>query len=66
MINANEAFIEGDGVDLHSYTAPGSGHTVFSQAGFYSESVNGVKLVDWVTELVNGTNATDVRCDTCG
>jgi hypothetical protein len=38
---------------------------VFSQDAFYTETVAGVKLVDWVTDLVEGTPVTDVRCTDC-
>jgi Pectinacetylesterase len=66
MMAANEKQIEASGVDLLSYTAPGSAHTVLSSAGFYEETVEGVSLLDWVSALVAGDVVTDVTCVDCG
>jgi hypothetical protein len=43
-----------------SYLIPGTQHTWIETPAFYTESVNGVKLVDWVTNIVNGTSADNV------
>jgi len=64
-IDANEAQIEQGGVDLLSYIAPGSEHTVLTSERFYTEAVNGVPLLDWVTALANGTPVADVHCTEC-
>ena len=65
LIDANEAQIEGAGVNLRSYIAPGNEHTVLSDGGFYTETVNGVLFVDWVTRLVNHEPGADVHCQEC-
>ena len=65
LIDGNEAEIEAAGVPLASYIAPGSGHTVLTTSGFYTETVNGVPFVDWVTALVNGEPVADNHCVTC-
>ena len=65
LIDANETQIEGAGINLLSYIAPGDAHTVLSDGTFYTETVNGVKLVDWVTRLINGENVDDVHCSDC-
>lgn len=65
LIDGNETLIEDSGLELWSYIAPGGGHTVLSGAGFYSETVNGTALVDWVTALVNGEPMEDVHCEVC-
>ncbi len=65
LIDGNETLIEDSGLELWSYIAPGGGHTVLSGAGFYSETVNGTALVDWVTALVNGEPVEDVHCEVC-
>jgi hypothetical protein len=65
VIDANEAAIEKAGVDLHSYTAPGDGHGIFEYPKFYELEVNGEKLVDWVTRLIEGKPVEDVHCWRC-
>lgn len=65
LIDKNETQIEASGVDLRSYISPGSSHTVLSRPEFYTETVEGVPLVDWVTDLVNRKPDPDVHCTTC-
>ena len=65
LIDANEIQIEGAGVNLLSYVAPGREHVVLTDGPFYTEQVNGVKLVDWVTRLVEGDAVKDVHCKQC-
>jgi len=65
-IYANEKSIESAGVNLSSYTAPGDAHTVLGDQGFYTETVDGQTLVDWVTDLVRDGTVHDVRCTECG
>jgi Pectinacetylesterase len=65
VIDANEAAIEDAGVVLHSYTAPGDGHTILENETFYEVEVNDVRLVDWVDALITGQPLADVHCDRC-
>jgi hypothetical protein len=65
-IDANEAAIEAAGVNQHSYTAPGSEHTLVRGDDFYEMEVNGVTLVDWVSDVISGEDVEDVHCDDCG
>jgi Pectinacetylesterase len=65
VIDANEAAIEEAGVDLHSYTAPGNGHGIFEWPRFYKLEVNGEKLVQWVTRLIDGKPVADAHCTKC-
>jgi hypothetical protein len=65
LIDANEAEIEKGGVDLRSYIAPGKSHTVLSRPEFYTETVEGVPLVDWVSDLVRRQPDLDVHCTDC-
>jgi hypothetical protein len=65
VIDANEAAIEEAGVVLHSYTAPGDGHGIFEWPTFYEIEVNGEKLVDWVSGLIDGKPVDDVHCQKC-
>jgi Pectinacetylesterase len=64
-IDANETQIENVGVNIHSYIAPGYEHVVLSDGPFYTETVNGEKLVDWVSRLINGEAVEDVHCRQC-
>ncbi len=64
-IDANETQIEGAGVNLLSFIAPGDGHTALSDEAFYTETVSGEKLVDWVTRLIEGEPIADVHCADC-
>ena len=65
LIDANETQIELGGVDLRSYIAPGASHTVLSRVSFYAETVEGVPLVDWVTDLIRRKPDPDVHCAIC-
>jgi hypothetical protein len=65
LIDTNEAQIERAGVNLLSYTAPGSEHTVLSDEPFYTEQVNGQRFVDWVTRLIERKTVDDVHCRRC-
>ena len=65
LIDANETQIEDAGVNLLSYIAPGDEHMVLSDGSFYTETVNGVLFVDWVTQLVNHQLDADVHCEEC-
>jgi Pectinacetylesterase len=65
LIDANESQIEDAGVNLLSYTAPGSEHSVLSDEPFYTEQVNGLRFIDWVTGLIEGKPVGDVHCHQC-
>lgn len=65
VIDANETAIELGGVDLRSYVASGMSHTVLSKPDFYTETVEGVPLVDWVSDLIRRQPDLDVHCTDC-
>lgn len=65
LIDANETQIEAAGVEVFSFIEPGDDHTILSQREFYTAELNGVRLVDWVTALVNGEQVEDVHCVEC-
>jgi hypothetical protein len=65
VIDRNETQVEGAGVNLLSYIAPGTDHTALSDDAFYTETVNGEVLVDWVTRLIEGEPVADVHCADC-
>ncbi|MCE9621850.1 MAG: pectinacetylesterase family protein [Actinomycetia bacterium] len=65
LIDLNETQIEASGVTLFSYISPGDSHTVFGKPGFYTETLDGISLRDWVAALVAGTPVEDVHCTEC-
>ena len=66
LIDKNEAQVEAAGVDLLSYISPSDSHTVIGSPGFYTETQNGVSLLEWVTALVNGEPVEDNHCTVAG
>ena len=64
-IDGNEAAIEAAGVELDSYISPGNDHTVLSKDEVYTEEVDGVRFIDWLTALVDGRPIDDVHCTEC-
>jgi hypothetical protein len=52
-------------VNLLSYIAPGDDHTALSSGRFYTETVGGETLMDWVTRLIEGQPVDDVHCAEC-
>lgn len=65
FIDQTEIDIEAAGVPVASYIAPGESHTIVMQDDFYDLEVEGVRLVDFLTALVNGDVPADVRCTVC-
>src|SRR5690606_16553111 len=65
FIDDNEATIAAAGVEQWSFTAPGAEHTLVRKDGFYEMEVAGVRLVDWVADVVGGEGLVDVHCDDC-
>ncbi len=65
LIDDIEAGIEASGVNVASYVAPGTAHTIINGDDFYTLEVDGVRFVDWMSELVNGGTPDDVHCRVC-
>ncbi len=65
LIDQNEADIEAAGVPVASYIAPGTNHTILDSDRFYELEVEGVRLVDWVSDVVRGEAPADVHCAEC-
>lgn len=64
-IDLNDERHTSAGVDLFTYTAPGTEHTVLRRPAFYSLEVDGVLLHEWVSALLAGDDVPDVRCSIC-
>lgn len=65
FMDENEARIEGAGVDQASFTASGDQHTLVRSDDFYTMEVGGVRLVDWVSQVIAGEPVDDIRCEVC-
>ena len=65
MIRDNEALIEGRGVPVAGYLAPGIGHTILGQSEMYTLEVEGTAFIDWLTAFLAGEPVGDVRCRNC-
>jgi len=65
LIDQNETDTEAAGVEVASYTAPGTRHTILGMDAFYELEVEGVRFVDWFTDLVGGDTPADVHCTDC-
>ncbi len=66
QIDANEEAIEAAGIDVKAWVSPGDEHTILSKDDVYDHEVEGAVLIDWITDLVEGTKVDDVHCTECG
>jgi len=66
IIRDNEAGIEEQGIEVASYLAPGTDHTILGDDGMYELEVEGTSFVDWLTRFVEGEAVPDVSCVDCG
>jgi hypothetical protein len=57
--------MEADGAEVVSYIAPGPGHTILGSDAFYTLEVEGVRFIDWVSDLIDGNTPPDVHCVAC-
>lgn len=51
------------GGEFYTYTAGGPLHTILRLPQFYTYEVEGVRVVDWVSALINGEMVDNVSCD---
>ena len=65
LMDQNEALIEAAGVNQASYMAPGTDHTILFRDLLYSQEVEGVAFLDWLTAFLGGTDVDDVHCQDC-
>jgi hypothetical protein len=65
LIDATEDQIEQAGPQVATFVAPGTRHTIVGGDDFYTLEVEGVRLIDWFTELIAGGTPADVRCTVC-
>jgi hypothetical protein len=60
FLRTNFADIRRSNLALRTYTAPGPMHTILRRAEFYSLTVDGVAIRDWVADLLDGKGVADV------
>ena len=48
--------------EFFSYTAGGPAHTILRDDIFYQYEVEDIRFVDWVQDLIDGKQVTDVSC----
>ncbi len=65
LIDQTAAQAETSGVPLASYVAPGTDHTIVGDDEFYEMEVEGIRLADWFSALIDGEAPPDVRCVEC-
>jgi hypothetical protein len=65
LMDLIESEIEAQGVPVASYTAPGDDHTLLWRDLVYEVEVGGVRLIDWIADVVAGSPVEDVRCRDC-
>jgi hypothetical protein len=66
QIDATEQMAEDAGVPVAKYVAAGDEHTIIATDAVYEMETEGVRLIEWITELFTGAAPPpDVRCVTC-
>ena len=65
LMYLNEANIEAAGVNQASFMAPGREHTILYRDLLYTQEVEGVAFLDWLTTFLEGTDVDDVACVDC-
>ena len=65
LMMAGIAEIQDATTNFATYTAPGKVHCITPLDIFYTREVNGVKFVDWLSEMVNDEPWDSVTCTDC-
>lgn len=65
LIDANNASIADEGVDIVSWVSPGDGHTILGDDALYDEEVDGVVFTEWLSSFLAGDEVDDVHCTDC-
>ncbi|TKJ22381.1 pectin acetylesterase-family hydrolase [Blastococcus sp. CCUG 61487] len=60
LIDTNNRLIEAAGVDLAWWVGPGDKHVSTADDEVYSDEVVGVRLIDWIADVVAGEDVADV------
>jgi hypothetical protein len=54
------ATVMGAGAQLGTYFIPGTQHTWLASGQVYTQTVGGVRMIDWITDIIEGTGASHV------
>jgi hypothetical protein len=66
-MQASVAKIAASTPNFRSYRAPGTQHCIINQPNFYDITSGGVRLVDWISDVVADEDVPSVSCDPdCG
>ncbi len=65
IMKTSETKIEATGANVANWISPGDDHTIAVRDEFYTEEMNGVRFVDWLTAFINGTPEADNYCVDC-
>jgi hypothetical protein len=60
QMQSSVAALQAQNANFFGYTAPGLDHCVINSAALYTTQVNGVRLVDWLRQLVDSGRTTNV------
>lgn len=63
LLDQNLAEIHAATPSFRSYLAPGPIHEILLRSSLYTTEVDGVRLVDWVSDLAAGKEVADVSCE---
>lgn len=65
VMKANEQRVEATGAAVSIWIAPGSDHTILQKPNMYSETLNGVRFIDWLKAFLAGEPLDDEICTEC-
>jgi hypothetical protein len=61
LIGGNNQLIEAAGVDLAWWVGPGDKHVSTADDEVYTDEVDGVRLIDWISDVLAGEDVADVQ-----
>jgi hypothetical protein len=65
VMRTNESKIEATGANVANWISPGAEHTIAVRDELYTEEMNGVRFIEWLTAFVNGKPEDDNYCVDC-
>jgi hypothetical protein len=65
LMKANEAKIEATGANVANWISPGDEHTIAVRDEFYTEEMNGVRFVEWLSAFLDDEPQADNYCVDC-